>query len=97
MTSFSASSLFGRRWSNIDSANCRCLRRQMNTSANGESTTRSPDLAWKRRPSDTCCRCPDDHRDPFDRMLICQALHHDMVLATTDRQISRYPVKILAT
>jgi PIN domain nuclease of toxin-antitoxin system len=40
---------------------------------------------------------PDYHRDPFDRMLICQALHNDMVIVTVDRQISKYPVRTLAT
>jgi PIN domain nuclease of toxin-antitoxin system len=34
------------------------------------------------------------HRDPFDRMLICQALEHDMTLLTPDPLIHQYPVKI---
>ncbi len=38
---------------------------------------------------------PRLHRDPFDRLLICQALHHHMVLATDDHLIKRYPVSIL--
>ncbi len=32
------------------------------------------------------------HRDPFDRMLICQALHHDMTIATVDTSVRDYPV-----
>ena len=32
------------------------------------------------------------HRDPFDRMLICQALHHDMTIATVDASVHAYPV-----
>lgn len=36
---------------------------------------------------------PDLHRDPFDRMLICQALVHGLVLLTPDRLIQRYPVR----
>jgi PIN domain nuclease of toxin-antitoxin system len=35
---------------------------------------------------------PAIHRDPFDRMLICQAIHHVLTLATVDDQISGYPV-----
>lgn len=35
------------------------------------------------------------HRDPFDRMLVAQALHHGMTLVTKDREIHRYPVKTL--
>ena len=36
---------------------------------------------------------PPLHRDPFDRMLICQAIHHGLTLATTDAHIVRYPVQ----
>ena len=36
---------------------------------------------------------PDIHRDPFDRILICQAIVHGMVLLTPDHRISRYPVR----
>lgn len=38
-------------------------------------------------------RLPAYHRDPFDRMLICQAIAHDLVILTPDREIQRYPVK----
>lgn len=38
---------------------------------------------------------PDIHRDPFDRLLVAQALHHDLFLVTSDSMISRYPVNIL--
>jgi PIN domain nuclease of toxin-antitoxin system len=30
------------------------------------------------------------HRDPFDRMLICQALAHDLLLVTVDGAIQQY-------
>jgi PIN domain nuclease of toxin-antitoxin system len=33
------------------------------------------------------------HRDPFDRMLIAQALHNDLELVTPDTDIHRYPVR----
>lgn len=38
---------------------------------------------------------PDLHRDPFDRMLISQALHHDLMLVTEDQAILTYPVPTL--
>ena len=34
---------------------------------------------------------PPLHRDPFDRMLICQAIVHDLVILTPDSEIRRYP------
>lgn len=38
-------------------------------------------------------RLPALHRDPFDRMLISQALVHGLVLLTPDSQIQKYPVR----
>ena len=38
-------------------------------------------------------RLPAYHRDPFDRMLICQAIVHGMTILTTDNLISQYPVR----
>ena len=38
-------------------------------------------------------RLPHIHRDPFDRILICQAIVHGMVLVTPDARISQYPVR----
>ena len=39
---------------------------------------------------------PLHHRDPFDRILISQALQHDLTLVTVDGDILGYPiVKIL--
>jgi PIN domain nuclease of toxin-antitoxin system len=38
---------------------------------------------------------PSLHRDPFDRMLVCQARHHDLTLITFDKLIGSYPVKTL--
>lgn len=33
------------------------------------------------------------HRDPFDRMLVCQAFAHGRTLPTPDPLISSYPVR----
>jgi PIN domain nuclease of toxin-antitoxin system len=38
---------------------------------------------------------PDLHRDPFDRVLIAQAVAEGLLLITNDRQIARYPVGIV--
>ncbi len=39
---------------------------------------------------------PQHHRDPFDRMLVAQAQVEDLVLVTTDPQISAYDVRLLS-
>ena len=39
-------------------------------------------------------RLPTLHRDPFDRILICQAIQHDLVIATVDNAIRAYPVQV---
>ena len=38
---------------------------------------------------------PDIHADPFDRLLICQALAEDLTVLTADGNIPRYPVRTL--
>jgi PIN domain nuclease of toxin-antitoxin system len=35
------------------------------------------------------------HRDPFDRMLICQALQHGLTIATVDVAIRAYSVSVI--
>ena len=39
-------------------------------------------------------RLPALHRDPFDRMLVCQAIVGGMVLLTPDTAIEQYPVRV---
>lgn len=38
---------------------------------------------------------PDLHRDPFDRILIAQAVAEGWPLITSDRQIAAYPVRVV--
>jgi PIN domain nuclease of toxin-antitoxin system len=38
---------------------------------------------------------PFHHRDPFDRLLIAQALADGMTIVTRDPEFSKYPAKIL--
>ncbi|MBD2001209.1 type II toxin-antitoxin system VapC family toxin [Leptolyngbya sp. FACHB-541] len=38
---------------------------------------------------------PPLHRDPFDRMLICQALQNGLTIATVDAAIRAYSVSVM--
>ena len=38
-------------------------------------------------------KLPPLHKDPFDRMLVCQAMLHGLVILTPDRLINQYPVR----
>jgi PIN domain nuclease of toxin-antitoxin system len=38
-------------------------------------------------------RLPSLHRDPFDRMLVCQAIVHGLVMLGPDPLISQYPIR----
>lgn len=37
-------------------------------------------------------KLPALHRDPFDRMLVCQGIVHGLTLLTPDPMIAQYPV-----
>ncbi|RYD82307.1 MAG: type II toxin-antitoxin system VapC family toxin [Verrucomicrobiaceae bacterium] len=39
---------------------------------------------------------PPVHKDPFDRMLICQAIEDGLTLVTDDANIRQYPVPVLS-
>jgi PIN domain nuclease of toxin-antitoxin system len=39
-------------------------------------------------------RLPTHHKDPFDRMLIAQALVEKVTILTADAQIARYPIRV---
>ena len=40
-------------------------------------------------------KLPARHTDPFDRMLICQAIENGMTIVTPDEMIIQYPIKTL--
>lgn len=40
-------------------------------------------------------RLPWHHQDPFDRMLICQAMNEQMAMITIDRSIRKYPIQVV--
>ncbi len=39
-------------------------------------------------------KLPDHHRDPFDRILVCQAIVGGLAIVTPDELIARYPVPV---
>ncbi len=55
-------------------------------------------ITWLPVEPEHCRRIldlPSIHQDPFDRLLIAQALCENMQIMTTDRHFSRYPVTTL--
>lgn len=38
---------------------------------------------------------PSNHRDPFDRMLIVQAMNHSLILISRDVKFNAYPIQRL--
>lgn len=40
-------------------------------------------------------RLPGFHRDPFDRMLVCQAIVHGLTIVTPDPLVAQYPVRTI--
>ena len=40
-------------------------------------------------------KLPPLHADPFDRMLVCQAIVHGLTILTPDEWITRYPVRVM--
>lgn len=52
-------------------------------------------LAVTETDSRHIANLPDINRDPFDRLLICQAIEHGLTLVTPDPAIRRYPIKTL--
>ena len=50
-------------------------------------------LEWRH-----CCKhesLPWHHRDPFDRLLVCQALCEGLSMITKDRHIEKYEAPII--
>ena len=38
-------------------------------------------------------KLPDPHKDPFDRMLVCQAIQNSLTILTPDPLVTQYPVR----
>ena len=53
------------------------------------------ELRLSEKDTFSLSKLPDIHKDPFDRMLICQAVENGLTILTPDQHIQRYPVKTL--
>jgi len=53
------------------------------------------ELPVRARDAEAVRHLPMHHRDPFDRMLVAQAMAENLVLVTGDRQMLAYEVAIL--
>jgi PIN domain nuclease of toxin-antitoxin system len=40
-------------------------------------------------------KLPGPHKDPFDRMLVCQAIEHSLTILTPDPLVTQYPIRSL--
>jgi len=58
-----------------------------------KKTNRIQDLPIYQKHCEPHLKLPWYHRDPFDRLLICQAIVEDLVLITRDKHILKYEVK----
>ena len=52
-------------------------------------------LPLERRHAVNVINLPSTHKDPFDRMIISQAMVENMTILTADPKFSEYPVKLL--
>lgn len=52
-------------------------------------------LPIEEPPLETLASLPLLHRDPFDRMLVAQADHYNLILVSVDPSAKAYPVSIL--
>jgi PIN domain nuclease of toxin-antitoxin system len=52
-------------------------------------------LSLEEGAASAVSRLPPLHNDPFDRMLICQAVTHGLTLLTPDRLIHQYHVNVM--
>lgn len=43
----------------------------------------------------TLAKLPSIHRDPFDRLLVCEAIQQGVPLVSSDAIFRRYPVRVL--
>jgi PIN domain nuclease of toxin-antitoxin system len=66
------------------------------TTCRGSGTpTASPPLPIDEGAMTHLAGLPALHRDPFDRLLIAQALQHGLTIATVDADVAAYPVSRL--
>jgi len=44
---------------------------------------------------DALSRLPNHHRDPFDRLLVAQAIHEGLTIVSSDQAIAKYAAPVL--
>ncbi len=54
------------------------------------------ELALERKHIRAVSNLPLHHRDPFDRLIIAQALAEDLTIVTADRSFAAYGVPLIA-
>jgi PIN domain nuclease of toxin-antitoxin system len=57
--------------------------------------SRIPTLAIRVAHIQALAGLPDLHKDPFDRILMAQAIAEDLVLASRDRDLARYGIRVI--
>ncbi len=60
-----------------------------------EGAFRQLSITWEH--ARTVGDLPDRHRDPFDRLLVAQAMVEDLVVVTHDTDMLQYGVRSIAT
>jgi PIN domain nuclease of toxin-antitoxin system len=65
--------------------------------SNGVAASGFNELAISFSHVETAARLPAHHRDPFDRQLIAQAQHEQLVLVSHDRALAPYGAAMLWT
>jgi PIN domain nuclease of toxin-antitoxin system len=55
------------------------------------SRTGVHELPLNRYTAQASVRLPDIHNDPFDRIIIAEAIERGMILVSKDQMIARYP------
>jgi len=52
-------------------------------------------LALREKAMKHLPKLPPLHKDPFDRMLVCQSLEHGLTVVTSDPLVRAYPIRTL--
>lgn len=52
-------------------------------------------LNLKQEDIETLFKLPKVHSDPFDRLIISQAINNKMTIISPDKKFSKYPVKVI--
>ena len=70
--------------------------RPVRTVADAIADSQFEELPLRLRHTEALAKLPWHHRDPFDRVLIAQALSERLTLVTRDRAFSAYDLPLIA-